>query len=212
MPVVTIRGQMGSGAPETGKIIADKLGIDYLDREIIAGVAGKLKWPSQGVASKEAPPGTFLGRIAEALGRSYPLDVGYSSASLPVYEIPLDDTHYLAGLESVIKELASSQSVVIRGRGSQFILKDWPDALHILLVAREETRLKRMVDSLKIPESDARKELSRSDSSHREFIKRYFKSDLEDPINYDIVINTDILTFEDASAIAIKALQAKQKQ
>ena len=38
MPVVTIRGQLGSGAPEIGKLIAEKLQCDYVDREIISQI------------------------------------------------------------------------------------------------------------------------------------------------------------------------------
>jgi shikimate kinase len=38
MPVITIRGKMGSGAPEIGRKIASILKIDYIDREIIAEV------------------------------------------------------------------------------------------------------------------------------------------------------------------------------
>jgi cytidylate kinase len=211
MPVVTIRGQMGSGAPEIGKIVAEKLHIDYIDREIIADVAKRLKWSKQGVADKETPPGSMWGRIAEALGRGYSIGPGYGGAYLPMYEIPLDDFHYLTGLESVIKELAGSQAVIIRGRGSQFILKEWPGALHVLLVAPEETRVNRIKTSLKLNESDARKEMNRSDSSHREFIKRYFQADLENPVNYDIVLNTGSLSFEDTAAIINKALKSKQK-
>ena len=36
MPVITIRGKLGSGAPEIGKLVAESLHIDYIDREIIA--------------------------------------------------------------------------------------------------------------------------------------------------------------------------------
>ncbi len=43
MSVVTIRGHLGSGAPEIGKQVADRLSIDYVDREIIADVAKQLK-------------------------------------------------------------------------------------------------------------------------------------------------------------------------
>jgi hypothetical protein len=71
MSVVTIRGHLGSGAPEIGKKVADRLHIDYIDREIIADVAQRLKWPKEGIAYKEMPPGTLLGRIAEALGHSH---------------------------------------------------------------------------------------------------------------------------------------------
>jgi len=99
----------------------------------------------------------------------------------------------------------------VRGRGSHFILKEWPGALHILLVAPEELRLKRIIANLNLSEDDARKEIGRSDSSHREFIKRYFQADLEAPINYDMVINTASLNFIDTATIIIKALRAKQK-
>jgi cytidylate kinase len=211
MPVVTIRGQMGSGAPEIGKIIAEKLHIDYIDREIIADVANRLKWSKEGIEDKEAPPGTLLGRITEALGRGYPIGPGYTGAYLPMFEIPLDDVQYLNGLEYIIKELASSQRVVIRGRGSQFILKEFPGALHILVVAPEDMRIKRVMSSLNLSESDARKQMVRSDNSHHEFIRRYFRADLENPVNYDVVVNTSNLSFEGTAMLAIEALELKHK-
>jgi cytidylate kinase len=211
MPVVTVRGQMGSGAPEIGKIIAEKIHADYIDREIIADVAKRLKRSKQGITDKEKPASTLWGRIAEALARGYPVDTAYPSAYLPMYEIPIGDAQYLTGLKSVIEDLASSQAVVIRGRGSQFILKDFPGALHVLVVADEKIRIERIMASLKLSQPAAAREMSRSDSSHREFVRRYFQADLEDPINYDLVVNTSILGFEATGAIIIKALQEKQK-
>ena len=129
MSVVTIRGDLGSGAREIGKQVADKLSIDYVDREIIADVAVRLKQSKKVIADKEMPPGTLIGRIGEALGRAAetygrnPADLGYSGIYLPTWEIPLSDARYLTGLKSVIEELARTQSIVIQGRGSQFILK-----------------------------------------------------------------------------------------
>lgn len=69
MPVVTIRGQLGSRAPEIGRLVADELHADYVDREIIAKVAELLNAHKQNVLAKEMPPGTLLERIAAALGR-----------------------------------------------------------------------------------------------------------------------------------------------
>jgi len=152
MSVITIRGQLGSGAPEIGKQAAEKLHVDYIDREIIADVAKRLKRSKEGIADKEMPPGTLLGRIAEALVRGLAMSGDsagmYAGAYLPTWEMPLDDTRYLAGLESVVKELGRSQSLVIRGRGSQFILKDYPRTLHVLTVAPLELRLKRVMQEL----------------------------------------------------------------
>ncbi len=215
MPVITIRGQLGSGAPEIGRLVADKLHADYVDREIIARVAELLKERKEDVAEKEMPPGSLLGRIAEALGRGYAVGGGssseYEGVYLPAWEIPLDDTRYLAGLESVIKELAGSQSIVIRGRGSQFILKDYPGAFHVLVVAPLGLRVKRVMDDMKVDEQAARKEIARSDSSRREFIKRYFKAELEDPVNYDLVINTEHLSFETAASVVVGAVPLKEQ-
>ncbi|UCH51444.1 MAG: cytidylate kinase-like family protein [Chloroflexota bacterium] len=199
MSIVTIRGELGSGAPEIGKLVADKLHTDYVDREIIAQIAEQVHLPKQDIATKEMPPGTLLGRIMEALGHSgY-----YEAAYLPTWQISLDDTRYLAGLESVIKELAGSGSCVIRGRGSQFILRDFPDAFHVLVVAPLELRIKRVMEDLRLDEEAAKKEVEHFDSSRREFTKRYFHAELEDPLNYDLVVNTHRLIFEDAASIIV---------
>ena len=68
MSVVTIRGQLGSGASEVGRQIAEKLHADYVDRQIIAEVAARLHRQEQEMVAKEKPPSGLLGRIAEALG------------------------------------------------------------------------------------------------------------------------------------------------
>jgi len=211
MAVVTIRGQLGSGAPEIGKLIADRLLIDYVVREIIADVAKKINWSEENAAAREMPPGTLIGRIMDALGHSYPTGIGYSGAYLPTWEIPLDNVSYLVGLETVIKKLAESKALVIRGRGSQFILKDFPGALHILVVAPFGLRIKRVMENTKLGENEARKEIERFDSSRHEFTKRYFHADLEESKNYDLVINTEHFNVDDAAGLIVDALPFKDK-
>jgi len=205
MTVITVRGQMGSGAPEIGKIIANKLRIDYVDQKIIADVAARLDWSERGIAEKEMPPGTIIGRIVEALTHNSTGDPGYSGIYQPTWEIPLVTGDYLAGLKSVIKDLASNQSIVIRGRGSQFILKDFPGAFHVLFVAPLAIRLKRVMRDLNTTKEGAKIEITRFDSSRREFTKRYFHANLEDPLHYDLVINTKLLSFESAASIVVQA-------
>lgn len=208
MPVVTIRGQLGSGAPEIGRLIADKLHVDYVDREIIEQVAKRLSSSKRGIEVKEMPPGSLMGKIEEAFAHYGAMGGGlpeFQGVYLPAWEIPLDDSRYLAGLEFVIRELAESNSIVIRGRGSQFILKDHPGALHVLTVAPLELRVKRVMEDMKVDEQAARKEIARFDSSRREFIKRYFQTELENPIHYDLVINTEHLSFEAAASIVLNA-------
>ena len=58
----------------------------------------------------------------------------------------------------------------------------------------------------KLDEADARKEIARFDDGSREFVKRYFKANIADPINYDMVINTNHLSVEGAASIVVEAL------
>jgi cytidylate kinase len=51
----------------------------------------------------------------------------------------------------------------------------------------------------------------RFDSGAREFIKRYFKAEVWDPVYYDLVVNTDHLGFQAAASIVLNALSFKDE-
>jgi len=212
MSIVTIRGQLGSGAPEVGRQIADKLHVDYVDRKLIAEVATRLQRDEQEVIAKEMPTTSLLWRIAEALGHNSAYgDEAFAGAYLPISEMPLSDSRYFEALKSVVKELARSQPLVILGRGSQFILKDYPDTLHVLMVAPIEVRVRRVMQDLKLKEEAAKQEIVSFDKSSREFVKRYFQVGWEDPVNYDLVINTGHLSYQAAASIVIETLSYKKE-
>jgi len=212
MPIVTIRGQLGSGAPEVGRQVADRLHADYVDRELIAEVATRLQREEQEVIAKEMPPTTLLGRIAEALGHNTAFGgEAFAGAYLPISELSLSDSRYFEALKSVVKELARSQSLVILGRGSQFILKDYPETLHVFLVAPIGIRVKRVMQDLKLKEEAAKQEIASFDKSSREFIRRYFQTGWDDPVNYDLVINTGHLSYQAAASIVFETLSHKKE-
>jgi cytidylate kinase len=211
MSVVTIRGQLGSGAREVGRQVAESLHADYVDREIIAEVAARLHREEEEVIEKEIPPRGFLSRIAEALGHSYGFADGFDGAYLSIAQMPLDDTRYIKALESVVKELVRNKQLVILGRGSQFILKDSPGVFHVLIVAPFDLRLERVMEDLKLDRESAKREIVHSDSSTREFVKRYFRAELEDPVHYDLVINTGHFGFHVAASMVLNALSLKER-
>ena len=211
MPLITIRGPLGSGSPEIGKIAAELLHVDYVDREIIAAVAARLDRREDDVKEKEMPSASLFGRIARALERGYSSEIGFEGAYMHVWQIPLDDGRYLKTLEAVIRDLARTQSLVIQGRGSQFILRDYPRALHVLVTAPFEVRLKRVQEGLGLDHENARREVSRFDSGGREFIKRYFKAEVWDPVNYDLVVNTEHFSYQATAEIIVNTLSHKDE-
>ena len=211
MAIITIHGLLGSGALETGREVAKRLQVDYIDREIIGEVAARLHRQEQEVIAKEMPPSSLLGRIAEALEHSYAFGDALAGAYLSMGQIPLDDARYLEALKSVVGKLARSHPLVILGRGSQFILKDHPGVFHVLVVAPLEVRVKRVMEAPKVDQETARLEITRSDRSLRQFFKRYFKAELEDPLSYDLVINTEHFGFQAAASIVVNALPFKDQ-
>ncbi len=211
MAVITIRGQLGSGAPEIGRQIAKAFHIDYMDREVINRIAERVKRPRKEIIAKENLPLTLKERITTFIGHDF---AGSSPLNQPSPEDEgpsLDDARYVKVLGSVIRNLAKESSVVIRGRGSQFFLKDFPGVLHILVVAPLELRIKRVMESYGIGEEAAREKISRYDGNRREFIKKYFKADLENPAYYDLTVNTSHISYESASALIIGAISLKDR-
>jgi cytidylate kinase len=209
MTVITIRGQLGSGAPQIGRLCARTLNLQYMDREIVNRIAERIERPIHQVIAKEILPVTLKERIARIIKEDFP-GGGFSSPLSTEEDVPtLDNAHYMKGLKSVIRGLARSESVVINGRGSQFFLKNYPGAFHVLTIAPLELRIERIMKSYGVDEETAREKINRYDSNRREFIKKYFKEELEDPMHYDMTINTANLSFESAASIIIKVVPLK---
>jgi CMP/dCMP kinase len=210
MAIITIRGKLGSGAPETGKLVAEKLRIDYIDREIIAKVAARLNIDEDDIMEKESPPAGLQSRIAEALSRGFTVGDGVQGIYLPMWQMPLDNNRYVEALSSFLTELSQGRSVVIFGRGGQYILKKHPQSLHISIIAPLNLRIQRVMKMFKLSETAAKQQINRDDSSAREFGKRYFNTEMDDPNQYDLTINTERLSFEESASLVVQALDLKK--
>lgn len=209
MPIVTIRGQLGSGAPDIGKEVARILHGDYVDREILQSIAQLVGHPIDSVEEKEHTPARLVQRIIAVLTGALERSGSIESAYSRTWQEPLDDTKYLDALESVIQDLALEENIVIQGRGSQFILHNNPSALHVLVVAPLEERIKRVMVTSKVDEDEAQRQIEEYDDSRRAFIQRFFKRELENPDYYDLVVNTEHLWYEVAARIIATAARQK---
>jgi cytidylate kinase len=209
MPVITIRGFTGSGATEIGHEVARLIDGDYVDRQVIEGVAELLKRPEEQIEAKEKiRPGLFE-RIVNPLRRVLSRSGKIDSAYLRTWEEPLNDAEYISALEAVIRDLALEENIVIVGRGSQYILRNNKTVLHVLVVARMEDRLNRVMTVKQIERDEAMRQIEETDSSRKAFIQRFFQKEFEDPLLYDLVINTRYLTYESAAHLITNAASDK---
>lgn len=209
MPVITIRGQMGSGAPEVGREVARIIQGDYVDRQVIGEVAELVKHPEAQVEAKEEISPRVVQQILAALKRAFTRSGSVESAYLRTWEEPLDDARYLDALETVIQNLVLEGNVVLVGRGTQFILHNYQSVLHVLLVAPLEKRIERVMAQLQVDEDGARRQIEEFDRTRRAFIRRFFKRDLENPQYYDLVISTKYITYDTAARLIVSAATEK---
>jgi cytidylate kinase len=223
LPVITVTGLNGCGAIEVGRLIARAMSIDYVDRLILAEAAHKIGTSVAAVAelTERAPRtseriGAFLRNVIERSASSSGDPYFGGMDALLVREFrdmeettappdSIKDQQLLTVTTSVIRELAASERVVFVGRGSHIILKDWPGAMHVCLLAKPEKRVRRVMEREKLERPDAERRMAETDKGRLYFYQRFFKVNPQDPQQYHVTLNMDRLTDERAAEIIAAA-------
>jgi cytidylate kinase len=209
MPVITIRGLTGSGASDIGHEVARLIKGNYVDRQVIAEVAELLKRPEAQIVAKEQLHNGLFERIIDPLRKIISASGKIDSAYMRTWDEPLNDKEYISALETVIRDLALEQNIVIVGRGSQYILRNNKSVFHVLVVAPMQERLNRIMDKKQMGKDEAIRYIEETDSSRKAFIQRFFQKEIEDPLFYDLVINTHYITIGSAAVLVAKAASEK---
>lgn len=101
-------------------------------------------------------------------------------------------------IETILK-LASLGNVILIGRGGNVITARLPRVFHVRLVAPMEQRVAHCREAYSMTESAARAFCQREDSGRERYLKKYFSADINDPLLYHLVINTGLVSYEDAA-------------
>ena len=156
--VITIGRQYGSGGNELGQILADKLGYNFYDKEIIEMTAGTTGYSSN-----------YVGEHQESLTNSLLYDLVNHMYTFPETEAPKDKI--FDAQSKVIQEIAAKGHCVIVGRCADQILKGRTDCLNIFLHAPLKNRIERVMDKKNLSEKEAKslilkEERRRADNYH----------------------------------------------
>lgn len=109
-------------------------------------------------------------------------------------------------ISETILQLAEVGNVIIVGRGANIVTAKMPHVLHVRLVANLEDRIERVCREYnKTPEA-ARRYCLDEDPARTRYIKTYFKTDINDPLHYHLVINTSKLGYEQVAQMIGDAL------
>lgn len=97
--------------------------------------------------------------------------------------------------------LAQQGSVILIGRGANLVTRKLPHTLHVRLVASLEKRVAHAQEIYGLARKAALEMIQREDLGRQRYLKKYFGKDPEDPLLYDLVLNTDALPYQEAATI-----------
>lgn len=201
--IITIGRQYGSGGREIGKLLSEKLGIGYYDKELLRKAAQDSGLCEKVLESFDERPKSLL----------YSLAMDTYMFSLPGVGATdsLEQQVYLATFES-IRRVASEGSCIIIGRCADYALSEFDNVLHIFISAPLEKRIERVSKRKDLPPEKAKLLIHRTDKRRSAYYE-YYSAQRWGQINtYDCCIDSSLLGIEGTVDLLIKLITTKQAQ
>jgi len=201
MPVVTISSQHGAGARDVGRLVADSLVLQYVDQSVLVDAARQLGVTVSKIARKDERTDSFRERLGHFLQRALErsaaggqVDPMLGAANLEVMlaqtyqemadgEIPgiVDDRSFLEASSQIIRELG------------------------------EEVRATRVQQWEDLGHDEAIERMRSFNRSRAAFHKKFWKVDVWDPRLYDLVLNTNRLSYETVARLILEAAESEPR-
>lgn len=205
--VVCISRTTAAGGESIGQAVAQRLGFRYVDEQIIERAAQQAQVdPAVVAAAEHRQP--FLKRLLEEMATSAAVVAGTVVTGVPVDAFVPSPSTYRADpsdlrvlIRAAIHEVASAGQSVIVAHAASMALGSEEGVLRVLVTASPQTRVCRLAEAEHITETEAERCIAASDRERRAYFKRFYLVDEELPTHYDLVINTDVLTPADATAL-----------
>jgi len=200
---VCISRTIGADAEKVARLVAQQLRFRLIDEEILLQAADKAGVDANEVADVEQRK-SFLARVANDMIESGAL-AAYGPV-VPGRTGPKRDE--LRGfIRQAIEESIEDGAAVIVAHGASIALTGRDDVLRVLITASPETRSGRLVVAEHAKEGEAAKLVAESDAARADYLKRFYKVGAELPTSYDLVLNTDRMTAEDAAGLVVQAVK-----
>ena len=231
MPVITINGQIGSGAREIGLLVSEAMALDYVDRISLASAGVRVDSGEQILEDIEYQNWSLADQIFrlfhKALDRSvFSAGVGdtvFGSAMHAMQNLPYnmdylganpddreeDATGLFELLNDVVRNVALQDNCVIVGRGSNFLLKDHGSIVSLGVVAEDRFKIETVRVRYSMNQSDAEHFVRQTERSRQAYYRKHFNVDPDDPIHYDLVLNPGKTGIQHSTDIAVQFCKIK---
>jgi cytidylate kinase len=201
--VVCVSHATGSGGEEIGRRVAERLGYLYVDEDIVAAAAAQGGLEPRDIADEEGRKSLaarILDGLAEGGGDAWTFSTNAAAAMDGVR--PAD---IRALIRETVLQTAGRGNVVIVAHAASHAVEAGSTCLRILVTATPAVRAQRLSDTQGVDPTRAERMIKDADAGRRDYLKRFYGVDREAPTDYDLVINTDVLSSEQAAEIVVQA-------
>jgi cytidylate kinase len=203
-PVVTLASLHGAGGSVIGRRVAERLGVGILDR-VLPGSAGERAGRSEAAAADaDEQPKSRWEQVLDALGRASPP----TAASGQVERLDLEDRRLHGEVERFLAEACRSGGVVV-GRGGAVVLASVPGALHVYLGGPRDKRIERVMHVEGIDWTAAANEVDAYDRARRDYVKRVYGIDGDDPALYHLMVDAVSLGVDVCASLIVAASESR---
>lgn len=201
--VICVSSEDGAGALAAASLVARELGFRLIDEDIVTRAATEAGVDREVMADVERRRGMLERLLGEVAKSGMSGGYVYAPGIVDTPTGPASDD--LRGLiRTVIEETAQEGRTVMVSHAASLALAGRDGVLRVLVTASPATRASRVASAQGLDAKEAEKLVKKADVNRADYIKRFYGVQ-ELPTHYDLVINTDRITPEQASRLILAA-------
>jgi cytidylate kinase len=202
LPAVTLSRQTGSG----GHIVAEELA-NFLQAFSPPGIA---PWTvfDRNLVEKILEDHHLPGRLARFMPEDRISEI--SDTMEEMFGLHPSSWNLVHKATETVLRLAELGHVILVGRGAQVITRKLPYVFHVRLVGSLSRRIAHIQEIEHLSLKAARELVLAEDQGRRRYLKKYFGKDIDDPLLYHLVVNTDRMTYEGAAHLIGEAVMSRR--
>jgi cytidylate kinase len=206
MSLVTLSAPYGAGGSQVGPAVAERLGVQFLDRAIPTGVAERLAVPLRDAIERDEAVGSWLTRALLSFGQVGPVLAG----ATPVPGSVLTEEAFREATEQVLRQHAAEGAVIL-GRAGAIVLRDVPGALHVRLTGPRESRIAQGMLLEGVDRATAERHVEETDRARDAYVRHFYRCDARDAALYHLVIDSTAIPLSACTDLVVEAAQARSE-
>lgn len=195
--VITIGRSFGSNGREIGERLADALGIDFYDRNLIDMAARKSGLDRSVVGNADEK---LLGRFVEL------------TASLDLIQENPNEKIYRAQAEVIRSIVKRGESCVIVGRGADYVLRNRHEVLKVFIYAPLDCRIRTVMERYNFKKEEAEKVIRHMDKTRRNYYEYFTDRNWDQKEGKDLLIDSSEFGIQGAVDLIKAAAECKLKR